>query len=204
MNLSDVKDKIIINTESFFKNSGFRIQKKNCEYTKKLKTFNHIFRIGAQKFGGLYMAAPSVFLGVPQINKLFNEALSRKLPVGGSTCGFGIDNEFRNKRGRYLIEDIQDVEEASLMLKKDFSEIAIPWFEKMNSMEAVDKFINNSEGGKFKFDSLDLACMGLISANLVNNPFFEKIFSDYYSICVELHGSKYAEPIKIVKKFLNK
>lgn len=203
MKIQDVKDKVTLELGDHFKEKGFSLKKANFEFVKKINKNNAIFWIGIHAKTEWFLVNPSVFLGCPQVNKIYNSALGIKSPLSGSTCGYGIGNRFEHKRGRYSVDDVQSLSETIVHLRKDFDEIALPWFDEVNTIETVDRYMNSRQDGKFKPMSVSNACKGLIAAKLVKNLLFEEIFKDYYEFCVNAQSPKLSEPIKVVKKYLD-
>ncbi len=88
-----------------------------------------------------------------------------------------------------------------MSLRKDFDEVVLPWFDKVNSLASLDKHMNCRKEGTFVARSVSSACKGLIAAKLVNNPSYEKIFEDYRTSLLEKEGPKLSQPILVVKAF---
>jgi hypothetical protein len=187
-----------------FKNycDGFKYKKSDFEYTKKLNGISHIFRIQLHSKTGWVKVAPSVFLGSYDVNKLFNNALSRNLPLTGITCGFGINNKYGD-RGNYSIDSDKDIPSVVESLIIDFNEIAVPLFNKIQVLKDIDEFINKkSEEGIYRPESVSNACLGIATAKLCDNPDYNKICEDYYEFCKQSQSSELAEPILRIRKYL--
>mgnify|MGYP001815747355 CR=1 FL=1 len=203
MKIQEVKDSITAELGAYFGEHGFRLRKADFEYVKKTEKNYWIFRPGPSAWTDWFSLSPSVFYGCPRVNKLFNLALGRSITVSGSTWGFGIRNEFDHQRGNYQVEDENSLLEAVESLRKDFDEVALPWFHKVNSLESLDKHMNCPRDGTLVAESVDWACHGLIAAKLANNPSYEEIFVDYKTSLFETNNAEVAEPILVVKAYLD-
>ena len=203
MKIQEVKECITTKLGAYFEEHGFRLRKADFEYVKKIEKNYWMFCPGISKWSGWFSLEPAVFFGCPHVNKLFNLALGRSITISGDTWGFGIRNEFDHQRGNYQVEDEDSLAEAVESLRKDFDEVALPWFEKVNSLESLDEHMNCRREGTFVAESVDWACLGLIAAKLANNPSYEEIFTDYKTSLLETTGDELAEPILAVKAYLD-
>lgn len=202
MKLQYVKNKISSEMEVYFREYGFSLRKKNFEYIKKNKDSCEIFWIRIHVKTEWFLVTPSVYCAYPQINKLLNSIFERSDSANSPTFGFGIGNEFDHKRGRYNIDNNNSLVGAVSLLKKDFHEIALPWFEKVNSLELLDEFLHPSESDEFLPNSINDISVGLIVAKLVDNPLYEKIVNDYYKFCLSTKNPRIIEELDITKKYL--
>ena len=203
MKIQEVKDCITTELGAYFEEHGFRLRKADFEYVKKAEKNYWIFEPGIAAWTGWFSLNPGVYFGCPRVNKIFNLALGRSITISGSTWGFGIRNKFDHQRGNYQVEDEGSLLEAVEALRKDFDEVALPWFDKVNSLESLDEQMNCARDGTFVAESVDWACLGLIAAKLVNNPSYEQIFMDYKTPLFETKDAEVAEPILVVKAYLD-
>ncbi|GAB5560522.1 MAG: hypothetical protein SynsKO_21690 [Synoicihabitans sp.] len=181
---------------------GFKYRKSDFEYAKRVKGISHIFRIYLHAKTEWIKVEPAIFLGSSDVNKLFNNALGRKLPATGSTCGFSVRNKYK-ERGNYSIESESDITSVVECLRRDFTEIAIPLFEDNRTLQDVEKYINTkSEDGKYCPESVSDACLGISAAKLCENPDFGKICDDYYEFCRQAQSPVLAAPILKIRDYL--
>jgi hypothetical protein len=103
--------------------------------------------------------------------------------INGSTVGlcFGISNEYHG-RGDYNIETVDDVEVAAKGIKEDFVEIALPYYDKMHDLNAVERYLNKKNvDGTYRPTTVSAACMGLIAAHLCGRTDFKELAEFYYN-----------------------
>jgi len=183
---------------------GFAWRKSGSEFVRKESDINHLFRVTVLPWSGWCGVEAAVFVGSPEVIRIFNEVLGRKLLPSGPTFGFGISNRDRG-RGSYKVEVAQDVSDVARKLAKDFEEVGLPFFAQLDNLEAIDRLMNApDESGRYKPESVDRACMGLIAAKLCNNPAFAQLVDSYFAFCREVQSSALAQPILKVRDYFER
>ena len=181
---------------------GFKFRKADHEYVRSARDFRFIFRLGIHAKTDWFLVTPEAFVGSLAINKAFNEILGRSIPTGGSTCGFGIGNEHNHERGRYLIGNEDDIAPVADAILRDYTEVALPFFTEMDSLEAIDRYMNTARDGRCPAGSVSNACAGLIVAKMVGNPKFHEVADRYHHFWAQAQSPALAADILTVKKAL--
>ncbi|MDR0901641.1 MAG: hypothetical protein LBM92_02600 [Opitutaceae bacterium] len=180
---------------------GFAWRKTESEFVRKKPNINNLFRVTVLPWSGWYGVEAAVFVGFPEIIRVFNEALGRKLLTSGPVLGFGISNRVKG-RGSYKIEVTEDVLSVAQKLGQDFEEVALPFFGQVGNLAAINQFMNApDESGYHKPESVSNACMGLIAAKLCKNPIFPQLVEDYFAFCREAQNATLAQPILEVRDY---
>ena len=193
MKINDLR--IVINETLSPNLVGFKHKKTSFEYVKKSDELYYIFRVYTHSKTDWIKVASSVFVGSPKINKFFNLALNRNLPVNGSTWGYGIRNEQRDK-GTYNIDSEKDIQNVIARLLEDFNEIALPEFQEVNSLEKLEQKLNEKNThGLYQPMSVSSACSGIIAAYMVDKGDFTQICDNYYEFCKTSQSKELAKPI---------
>ena len=200
--LAEIKEALQKNLDGCFLEEGFKLRKADFEYTKKVNDLRFIYRISIHSKSGWYSITPEVYVGSSKINKRFNEILNRQIQVTGTTCGFGIANETDQQRGRYQVVEIHEISSAAESILSDFKDIALPFYNKVNSHEAIDKYLNAITENKAPVGSVSNACFGLIVANIVNNPRFSELADVYFNFWSKSQSPEIAKDIIAVKNAL--
>lgn len=78
----------------------------------------------------------------------------------------------------------------------------MPFFEKVNSLEAINGYLNKISEGQAPAGSVGNACMGLIVAKLVDNPRFFELADIYFDFWSNSRSPAIAKDIITVKKAL--
>ena len=103
------------------------------------------------------------------------------------------------------IKTEEDIKEWGKIVRKFYEEYAVPFFEKYNTVDAIDKLLNENPTEKVIYlDDLGWRIIkGLIAAKLNNNPNYNKL-RDYYKSEVEskFQGYFMYEKCNIVIDFL--
>jgi hypothetical protein len=198
MNVADLKVGLHQKLGSLFEEKDYKHRKADFEYIKKKNGFVYIFRIYIHSKTDWFLVEPSVFIGVPKINKQFNEILGRNIQVNGSTFGFGIRNKTNNDRGGYHVDSVDDIETVAKSIWSDFIDLALPFFTQKNSYENIDLYLN----GKEKSESVSNACLSLVAANLVKNPNISQLADSYFSFWSKAQSPELAKDISFVKSVI--
>jgi len=202
MKIDELKIELQNKLDERFADKGFKLRKTNFEYVQKIGDLRFIFLVGIHAKTDWFLITPSAFVGSTKINKKFNELLERDIQVSGSTCGFGIGNETNHQRGRYRIDKKYEINSAVESIWLDFIEVAMPFFNNVNSLEAIDGYLNKIDAGRAPAGSVSNACKGLIVAKLVDNPSFFELADIYYDFWSKSQSPAIAKDIITVKKSL--
>ena len=179
---------------------GFKYIKTKFEYTRRLNSLNYIYRIYLHSSYGRTKVQSAVFVGSPDVNKLFNKASNYSIPVNDTTWGYSVLNEYKG-RGNYQVEDCTDIEPVVNQLKLDFNEIALPEFESIKSLQDLEKKMNKKNSSE-EYRPNSNACLGIAAASLCNNPDFDKICKDYHQFCVQAQSEKLCLPILQIQNYI--
>ena len=202
MKIVELKKGLLNKLDGLFFDKGFKHRKTNFEYVKKIGEIRFIYRIGVHAKTDWFLITPSAFVGSTQINKKFNDILGRDIQVTGSTCGFGIGNETNHQRGRYHVDAKHEISSVAESIWSDFREVAMPFFNRVNSHEAIDGYLNKRSEGQAPAGSVSNACMGLIVAKLVDNQQFFELADIYFDFWSKSQSPAIAKDIITIKKAL--
>lgn len=179
MNYSEVKKELKKEFESFLKPMGFKsktdnqgckfkLENKNCQYNIGYGVSNYVDEF----YTGCYIAVE--LFEIEKIRAhLFDE--------GGYGIGSNIGAYFNELNYRYKIRTQEDIKEWGKIVRKFYSEYAGPFFEKHNSVDAIDRLLNENPSEKVKYlDDLGWRIIkGMIAAKLNQNPRYNEL-RDYY------------------------
>jgi hypothetical protein len=167
-------------------------------------SLERVFRVSVISMTGWFKVQSAAYIGSKKVIRLFNDILSRSVPSNGTTCGFGISNRFQG-RGNYQVNVQEEVEHVANLLLKDFEEIALPFLTGFSEIEDIDRYLNaKDENGRYRVESVDRACMGLIAANLCGNPAFAQLAESYFKSYRESQGVALAQPILRVREYFDR
>jgi hypothetical protein len=121
------------------------------------------------------------------------------------TIGITIENYLNDdKEHRYYLNSESDLDFCITGIIEDFKNIALPFFDKYQSLEAIEKAIN-VKSGKSIFSGVKYeGNMGIILAKLVNNPDFDYYKNHYFKYYSEKDDGFYLEEFKNILKELDK
>lgn len=181
---------------------GFRFRRGDTSYVRKEGDIRFIFGLGVDAMTGWFRIAPEAFVSSVSINKTFQTILCTNIPFGGITCGFGIGNECDHKRGRYQVETPSDIPPVAASIFRDCTDVAKPFFERVNSLEGIDRYMNTIPEGRGPAGSVWTACKALIAAKMAGNPRFKELSEYYYNFWVQAQSPSIAEDIRTVTEAL--
>ena len=149
--------------ERFFA-AGFEFRKSSDEYLVKKGDFRPCLGLGIVCRTDWFLITPTASVSCPKVNKLYNQLSLKKnrMSPSGPTICFGIENETNHERGRYFVEQPNEVSAAAEGIWQDYIDIGRPFFQSVQSLEAVDAYLNN-EG---KIHTVWTASLAVIAAHL--------------------------------------
>ncbi|WP_281323903.1 hypothetical protein [Flavobacterium sp. IMCC34518] len=191
MNYSEVKKELKKEFENLLKPLGYKSKSESqgCEFslTKDIQFFRLGF--GVANYIDEFKTSCSIGLGIFPVQKILFNALD-EIPIipndYGSTLGVRISDYFGETNYNYKIKTQEDIVEWGKIVTKFYQEYAVPFFEKYNSVDAIDKLLNENPAEKVIYcDDLGWRIIkGLISAKLNQNSKYNYL-RDYYKGEVE-------------------
>jgi hypothetical protein len=199
MNYSEVKKELKKEFESFLKPLGYKSKTdpQGCDFGKI--NGNSLNRIGYGVANYIDEFNTVCYLKIGQINI---QNIEKHIFEGEyyETLSVGMQTYFNEINYRYKIKTEEDIKEWGKIVRKFFEEYAVPFFEKYNSIDAIDKLLNEHPTEKVIFcDDLGWRIIkGLISAKLNGNKKYNEL-RDYYRSEVERKFQGYFMYEKCIK-----
>lgn len=190
MNYSEVKKELKKEYESILKPLGYKAKSESQGGEFFLINKNIIQRIGygVTNYVDEFNTGGYIGLCVLPIQKVlyFIEEVINSNDNYGSTIGSSISDYFNELNYRYHIKTVEDIQKWGKIIRKFYEEYAVPFFEKYNTVAAIDKLLNEHPTEKVIYlDDLGWRIIkGLIAAKLNNNPKYNEL-RDYYKSEVE-------------------
>ena len=186
MNYSEVKKELKKEFESFLKPLGFKSKTdpQGCDFGKS--SIDSINRIGYGVANYIDEFNTTCYLKICniQIQNIEGEIFQEKGIY--DTLSTGMATYFNEINYRYKIKTQDDIIEWGKIVRKFYEEYAVPFFEKYNTVDAIDKLLNDNPSEKVIYlDDLGWRIIkGLISAKLNKNPKYNEL-REYYKSEVE-------------------
>lgn len=186
MNYSEVKKELKKEFEVFLKPLGYKSKSdpQGCDFlTEKLNCINRI-GYGVANYIDEFNTSCYLKISLIPIQNIEGVVFDEKGIY--DTLGTGTASYFNELNYRYKIKTLEDIKLWGVIVRKFYHEFAIPFFEKYNSVDAIDKLLNEKPSEKVIYcDDLGWRIIkGLISAKLNNNPRYNEL-RDYYRSEVE-------------------
>jgi|SRR6218665_1400312 len=191
MNYSEVKKELKKEYEAFLKPIGYkksRSESQGCDFKLIKNGVTQKIGYGITNYIDEFYTGGYIGLGILPIQKLqyHIEEASGVNDNYGITLGASISDYMNELNYRCHIKTIEDIKEWGKTIRKFYEEYAVPFFEKYNTVEAVDKLLNENPTERVIYcDDLGWRIIkGLISAKLNQNPKYDEL-RDYYKSEVE-------------------
>lgn len=199
MNYSEVKKELKKEFESFLKPIGYKSKTdpQGCDFGKENGTSLNRIGYGVANYIDEFNTGCYLKIEIKAIQKV------QKIIYDGEyfeTLSTGIADYFNENNYRYKIKTQNDILEWGKIVRKFYEEYAVPFFEKYNSVDAIDKLLNENPAEKVIYlDDLGWRIItGLISAKLNQNPNYNKL-RNYYKSVVESKFQGYFMYEKCIK-----
>jgi len=185
MNYSEVKKELKKEFEVFLKPMGYKSKtdSQGCDFN--LDNHNSINRIGYGVANYIDEFNTGTYLKI-EIKTI--QSIQKVIFEGDyfETLSTGTADYFNELNYRYKIKTKEDIKEWGNIVKKFYIEYAMPFFEKYNSINDIDKLLNENPTEKVIYlDNLGWRVItGLISAKLNQNHKYNEL-RDYYKSEVE-------------------
>ncbi|MFV0234163.1 hypothetical protein OBK30_14070 [Empedobacter falsenii] len=184
MNYSEVKKELKKEFESFLKPVGFKSKSdpQGCDFGKIDFNSKKTIGFGVANYIDEFNTGCYLKIEIFSIQKIENKVLEEYY----ETLSVGIQSYFNEVNYRYKIKTQEDIKEWGEIVRKFYEEYAIPFFEKYNSVDSIDRLLNDKPTEKVIYlDDLGQRIIkGLIAAKLNNNPKYNEL-RDYYKSEVE-------------------
>ena len=185
MNYSEVKKELKKEFENFLKPLGYKSKSSSqgCVFELINQDFEFVLGFAVANYNPIYGVGCYIQIIPYKIEKVREFLFDNE---GGNAIASNIGNYFNELNYRYKIQTQEDVEEWGKIVRKFYEEYAVPFFEKYNTIDAIDKLLNDSPTEKVIYcDDLGWRIIkGLIAAKLNNNTKYNEL-RDYYKREVE-------------------
>jgi hypothetical protein len=209
---NDIKEKIALQFGNRLSKEGFIYKKTMNEFRHQKGDFTDIFNIEQVAWSNSHSLDVRLYISQKQIEAILELIIGKQRHK--ITIGQELGRIYKSPDGRKIVNgDLviwlrqdEDVEAAIETLEWYYNDIAKPYFERYNTLEAIDDIINNPPfehcpahvGGNF-----DERCMkGLIVARLVDNPNYEKLAAIYDEAIKETMNTVSIENYHKVREYL--
>lgn len=209
---NDIKEKIALQLAEKLSKDAFVYKKTTNEFRCQKEGFTYIFNIEQVAWSNSHSLDVHLYVSQKQIEAILESIIGKQRHK--ITLGQELGRIYKSPDGREVINgnlsiwvrQDEDVEAAVETLEWYYNDIAKPYFERYNTLEAIDDVINNPPfehcpahvGGNF-----DERCMkGLIVARLVDNPNYEKLAAIYDEVIKETMNVVSIENYHKVREYL--
>jgi hypothetical protein len=207
----EIKERIAYQLRKYLEVDGFTYKKSGNEYRSIKGDFVYIFNLLLTSWSDHYSLSVRLFISNKKIEKIYELILGESCRL---TMGNTIERIAKSADGKEIVNaDMaillltdDDIEAAVETLARYYNDIAKPYYERYQSLHALDTIINNPPfehcpadvGGNFD----DRCIKGLIIAKLVHNTKYEQLITVYNEAIKETMNNKSIENYCKVKDYL--
>lgn len=186
MNYSEVKRELKQEFDGFFKPKGYKSKSESqgCQFNLNNDYCEIIIGYGVRNYINEFKTGCYIRIGIKKIQRIENAIFEEYLLY--DTLSTGMPEYFNVVNYNFHIKTKEDIQEWMKIVMRFYFEYAVPFIEKYNSVDAIDKLLNNDPSKRIKYSD-DLAwriIKGLIAAKLNGNPRYREL-RDYYNNEVE-------------------
>lgn len=200
MNYSEVKKELKKEFESFLKPLGYKSKTdpQGCDFGKINSDSLNRIGYGVANYIDEFNTVCYLKICSIQIQNIEGKIFEEQGIY--DTLSVGMQSYFNEINYRYKIKTQEDIFEWGKIVRKFYEEYAVPFFEKYNSVDAIDKLLNENPTEKVIYlDDLGWRIIkGLIAAKLNNNPKYNEL-RNYYKSEVESKFQGYFMYEKCIK-----
>jgi len=207
----EIKEKIAWLLNDQLKQNGFVYKKTNNEFISNKSDCSFIFNMLLTAWSNHYSLGVRLYISQKKIEKNYEDVLgkSHKLTIGNTIeriCKSSDGREVINGNMVILLIHDEDVTAAVETIVKYYNDIATPYFEKYQTLDAINGIMNNPPfehcpahvGGNFA----DRCMKGLIVAKLIDNPQYEHLVTIYDEVIKETKNTESIENYYKVREYL--
>jgi hypothetical protein len=185
---------------------GFKLNKQDSVFTRKTTYGWDKFEIGFLNRRSGWDVDFGMLIRINEVEKIYHTGSYFEKKYHNSTPTIGIDigtylNDEENNT--IFLDEDSDLDEFYTMTVMLFKEVALPFFEKYNSVQELDNAINVEEGKSIFSGYKYEGNLGIILAKLTNNPkfdFFENKYRNYYTVfCKGFYLKEFEDILKAVE-----
>lgn len=184
----EVKESIATGLMKTLIPEGFLFKKTSNQFEKVQGDYTSIFNILITAWGNCYSIEVRLYISQKQIEHIYESIVGKSHRL---TLGNTIDRIYSSPDGRKVVNGNlgikiyfdEDIEAAVESIENYYKTIAKPYFEKYQTLSAIDDIMNNPPFEHNPADvggnSDDRYMKGLIVARLVNNSKYEQLVATY-------------------------
>lgn len=165
---------------------GFKLVKSASEFVKKTDLGWNKYQIVFLLKDNGWEIKPSLLVRFNIVENLFHQIsdFDEKYQKGTPTIGTAIEDlDVSGLDARFILDKESKIDSIVEGLFELFKTIALPFFERFNSLEALDKSLNNNPEDTSLTGSIFKGTKSLIIANLIKRNDFDNlkdIYQKYY------------------------
>ncbi|MEO6131055.1 MAG: hypothetical protein ABIQ02_04355 [Saprospiraceae bacterium] len=176
------KNELLKMLETKLKKFGFRLNKSLSEFTKNNSSGWQKYQIIFLLTDGGWQVHPAIFIRFNLVEDLFHKisGFEKKYCKGTPTIGISIENYNSNEiPSRFDVTEESQINEISDKLFILFENIALPFYEKYNTLETINQAMNNIPNDVSLTGPIFKGTKSLIVAKLLNDPHYYQLKNRY-------------------------
>jgi hypothetical protein len=129
---------------------GFEFKRGHFQKTDLSKNIKYVFSVGALRWSYGFEVTPYVQITFGEVEKILIDLgvvdKNYSVTIGNETGNIATSKDgsvIGTKEERFVISEDKDIEKVIRELKRVFRQIALPYYEKYNTLQILDKILND-------------------------------------------------------------
>jgi len=201
-----LKAKLLSELEPKLQVFGFKLNKNLAEFTRSNNDGWFKYQIVFLKIDNGWELKPSLLLRFNIIEDIFHKisGFEEKYKKGTPTIGISIEDYLENDKYRYQLIDKDQIDNLVQQLYVVFQKIAVPFFDRFNTIEKLDEVLNVAPGDTTLTGSIYKGLKALIIAKLVKRDNYKELEETYFNYYEKFSDSFYLPEYRSLVKLLEK
>ena len=207
MNKQEIKNTFQASVADDLLQYGFKLNKQDSVFTRKTSYGWDKFHLTFYNRTSGWDVDFGMLIRISEVEKIYHAGsyFEKKYHSSTSTIGITVGTYLKDEESNTIfLDENSDINEFYAMTLRLFKEVALPFFEKYNTIQELDKVINVEEGESIFPRKIYEGHLGIILAKLANNPkfnFFEQKYREYYKKDYGgFYLKEYEDVLKVVEK----
>ncbi len=208
MKAPNLKTMLMSELEPSFAKQGFKLEKAMMWYVNKRNDITHYFGLQFYTAREGFSIQPAIYVRSDTLDRIYGQVTGIKSTEQKkhTAIAFSIFRVYGDeKKYECLLRSEEDIKPAAEKLATSFNDVALPFFVKCSSIEAINALFGNPEDMARRLymgDYFDRAMYATIAAKLAGNPNLPAIVA-YYRTGLATYGQgTYADTYENLLKVL--
>jgi hypothetical protein len=185
---SELKSALFTSLRSDMAKNGFSLKAANGRFVRRRGEITEMFQLVCLDAKPGYRIQPNVGIRIEQVENIFHQIsgfeskFQKDTPTIGSSVGIYLTGDSR--ACEFLLESQSEVAVVAERIIGIFQEFALPYFERLGSIQSIDAELNDKPAERTHHRALAFfrCSTGIIVAKLAGRPNYDELASLYADV----------------------